>query len=81
MSKFTIKHVDEYGDMETLHPADEVAFFKKHKKDPKSNPDIFTFWVLGGDRNGDSITSGTVYVMNDNGKTVSVYHLNHSENP
>ncbi len=25
------------------------------------------------------VTEGTVYVMNDNGKTVAVYHLKHSE--
>ncbi len=31
------------------------------------------------DGSTDEITQGTVYVMNDNGKTVAVYHLRYSE--
>jgi hypothetical protein len=75
MSKFTVKHVDNICNTEEMYFADKVVFFKNRDQNRK---DFFTFWVDGGGE-GQSFTNGTIYVMNDNGKTVAVYHLNQHE--
>ena len=75
MSKFTIKYVDNICNTEEMYFADKVVFFKSRYQNKK---DFFTFWVDNGGE-GQSFTNGTIYVMNDNGKTVAVYHLNQHE--
>ena len=81
MSKFTVKHVDEYRCTEEMFPADYVMFFNKSRTH-KDEKDVFTYWMLGeGLSEGHNFEKGSIYVMNDNGKTVAVYHLNQIVEP
>jgi len=70
MEKFTIKHVDEANLVETFYGATEIVFFRGFKKFECQ----LNYWPEG-EREASSIDNGTAYVMNQNGKTISIYRF------
>jgi hypothetical protein len=70
----TVKHISLSGD-EVLYQAHECTF------SPATDDGLCpnTVWVGGDDKT--PLTGGTVFVMNDNGKTVARYDLGASQIP
>lgn len=66
---FTIKCITDFGD-ESLQSAESVAF---HPSVPDSAPYAGGMVIATGPRN--EWTSGTIYVMNETGATISKYNL------
>lgn len=72
---FTLKHITQKGE-EFLFSTPHTNFVPKAAVDvgPVNVQDTLWWW----DQNAStmrSIDEGSVYVMNDNGSTVSIYHL------
>ena len=70
---FTVKHINHKG-YEEIRPATNTLFFPRIEEPDYEEPPHFTFynpdlhmWV--------DITEGTVFVMNEEGKTVGNYGL------
>lgn len=73
----TIKHVTPNGE-ELVKQVKSITFIPASSKNVTSLADDSLFVHEDEIKAGDEITSGTVYVMNSEGKTVAVYHLNAS---
>ena len=65
---FTIKHIDN-ASRETLYNGANPCMDRNMES---TLGQTVTFWT--GEEQA-AITGGTVYIMNDNGKTVATYHL------
>jgi len=69
----TVKHITLSGE-EFLYPTSEVNFTPAVPSLGDVDP-APTVWVYGADDRARPLTGGTVYVMNDHGKTVCRYEL------
>lgn len=67
---FTIKHINPYG-LERIWQCKAVV----KEATQSGETEIYAPTPDHGDAMPNPITSGTLYVMNDNGKTVATYHL------
>lgn len=71
---FTIKHITDNG--EALFSAQDIGFDSR-----ACGSDGLTLNYTKADRTQGFVTGGTVYVMNEAGKTVSTYNLSLPTNP
>jgi hypothetical protein len=78
---FTVKHIDSGGE-ERIFEAEKVRFTPGTPGTPECSQAPKTLWVLDPPGISDwPVTGGTVFVMNENGKTVGRYDLDDSPNP
>lgn len=85
---FTIKHIHIGGD-EDIHQCEAVRYSmptsalpSSHGDSPQSSATPATIWVvMRGDFVERTLTGGTIFVMNDAGKTVARYDLGASPVP
>lgn len=74
----TIKHVESQGH-ETIHQARTVSYQPKDANGALGTPEIVFGFDSPGMDGGLQFGDGTVYVMNDNGKTIATYRLPFAE--
>lgn len=72
---FTVKHTNP-NFYETLYSCREVCY---HPHDDVAGPEAI--FLYGGDAAMETLQFGTVYVMNENGATVSKYDLGSPAQP
>jgi hypothetical protein len=68
----TVKHIAVSGE-EMIYPTPRVNFVPSTAKEAASNGD--SLWIYDETGRAHELYGGTVYVMNENGKTVSRYDL------
>jgi hypothetical protein len=68
---FTVKHVSHTG-IETIYPATEAVF---NPNDGSTQSLGFFHYTVPGTTEIRGIEGGTVYVMNETGKTVATYRM------
>lgn len=74
----TVKHITLSGE-ESVYPTNWVNYVPASALNDRDAVD--TIWIYTADTPAQPLTGGTVYVMNEHGKTVSRYDIGASQVP